>query len=147
MPEKAVDHSSPQVEIAKRALTLKLENEQKKGDFAHSTNVGRRPRKSELAQLDAMRTRRHRLDSRARALADEDAEIEPDELVPDPQVAREFNITSMTLWRWTNDPKLGFPAQISIRKRNFRSRRQLETFKSLMLRRAIAARASEPEGA
>lgn len=73
--------------------------------------------------------------------------IERDELVPDPQVAREFNITLMTLWRWTNDPKLDFPARISIRNRNFRSRHQLETFKSLMLRRAIAARAGEPEAA
>jgi hypothetical protein len=30
----------------------------------------------------------------------------PDELVPDPQVAREFNVTLMTLWRWDRDPKL-----------------------------------------
>ena len=30
----------------------------------------------------------------------------PDELVPDPQVAREFNVTLMTLWRWDHDPKL-----------------------------------------
>ena len=28
----------------------------------------------------------------------------PDELVPDPQVAREFNVTLMTLWRWDHDP-------------------------------------------
>jgi hypothetical protein len=30
----------------------------------------------------------------------------PDELVPDPQVAREFNVSLMTLWRWDRDPKL-----------------------------------------
>ena len=30
----------------------------------------------------------------------------PDELVPDPRVAREFNVTLMTLWRWDHDPKL-----------------------------------------
>jgi hypothetical protein len=29
----------------------------------------------------------------------------PDELVPDPQVAREFSVTLMTLWRWDRDPK------------------------------------------
>src|SRR5450755_4774318 len=28
----------------------------------------------------------------------------PDELVPDPQVAREFNVSLMTLWRWDRDP-------------------------------------------
>ena len=31
----------------------------------------------------------------------------PDELVPDPQVAREFNVTLMTLWRWDHDPQAG----------------------------------------
>ena len=29
-----------------------------------------------------------------------------DELVPDPQVWSELNITSMTGWRWTRDPEL-----------------------------------------
>jgi hypothetical protein len=33
----------------------------------------------------------------------------PDTLVPDPLVWREFGITSMTGWRWSNDPDLGFP--------------------------------------
>jgi hypothetical protein len=73
--------------------------------------------------------------------------IERDELVPDPVVAREFGISLMSLWRYTHDPKLNFPAAIKIRNRNFRSRRQLEAFKSLMLRRAVAARAGEPEAA
>ena len=27
----------------------------------------------------------------------------PDELVADPQVAREFSVTLMTLWRWDRD--------------------------------------------
>jgi hypothetical protein len=30
----------------------------------------------------------------------------PDELVSDPQVAREFNVSPMTLWRWDHDPEL-----------------------------------------
>jgi hypothetical protein len=62
------------------------------------------------------------------------------DLVPDPQVWRELGITSMTLWRWTHDPKLGFPPAIKIRNRNFRSRRALEDFKCRMLRQSIAAR-------
>jgi hypothetical protein len=39
----------------------------------------------------------------------------PDMLVPDPVVWREFGISSMTGWRWSNDPKLGFPPPIKIR--------------------------------
>ena len=62
----------------------------------------------------------------------------PDELVPDPVVWREFHISSMTGWRWTNDPELGFPRPIKIRNRCFRSRHALEEFKSRMLRESIA---------
>jgi hypothetical protein len=39
--------------------------------------------------------------------------VAPDELVPDPQIFKEFGITSMTGWRWDHDPKmaeLGWPA-------------------------------------
>ena len=32
-----------------------------------------------------------------------------DDLVPDPQVADEFNVSLMTLWRWTRDPIIQFP--------------------------------------
>jgi hypothetical protein len=64
---------------------------------------------------------------------------EVDTLVADPQVCRELDITPMSLWRWTRDPELNFPPPIQIRKRNFRSRRQLEEFKARMLRRGIKA--------
>jgi hypothetical protein len=60
------------------------------------------------------------------------------ELVPDPQVCREFGVTSMTLWRWDEDPALNFPPPIRIRKRKFRSRRALDEFKHRMMRDAIA---------
>ncbi|MET3840961.1 hypothetical protein [Bradyrhizobium sp. OAE829] len=63
----------------------------------------------------------------------------PDELVPDPVVWKEFGITSMTLYRWTNDANLKFPRPIKIRTKNFRSRRALEEFKSRMLRSAISS--------
>ena len=63
-----------------------------------------------------------------------------DELVPDPLVAQEFNITLMTLWRWTKDPELGFPPPVKIRKRNFRSRKKLDTFKQRLMRDALAQR-------
>jgi hypothetical protein len=51
----------------------------------------------------------------------------------------------MTLWRWTSDPRLGFPLPIKIRTRSFRSRQQLEAFKARMLRVAIAERARDAE--
>jgi hypothetical protein len=62
----------------------------------------------------------------------------PDQLVPDPIVAQEFGgITLMTLYRWTNDPELGFPPPIKIRTKNFRSRRALEDFKARMISRRV----------
>lgn len=68
---------------------------------------------------------------------------EPDALVPDPQVQREFDVTGMTIYRWDADPQmaaLGWPPPIRIRKRKFRSRHALEGFKANMARRAIAER-------
>jgi hypothetical protein len=65
---------------------------------------------------------------------------EIDLLVSDPQLCREFDISEMTLWRWARDPTLDFPPVIKIRKRNFRSRKQIEAFKGRLLRRAIAQR-------
>ena len=55
---------------------------------------------------------------------------QPDELVPDPQVARELgNRTLMTIWRYSRDPDLGFPPVVKLRGRNYRWRSQLEVFK------------------
>jgi hypothetical protein len=74
---------------------------------------------------------------------------QPDQLVPDPQVWKEFGISSMSGWRWDDDVKknpngelaqMGWPAPISIRKRNFRSRRALEQFKANAQRQAIQKR-------
>ena len=74
-------------------------------------------------------------------ITDDDQDV--DTLVPDPQVQREFGITSMTLWRWTNDPLLGFPPPIKIQNRNYRSRRQLEVLKRHLLTEAIKARKAD----
>jgi hypothetical protein len=49
----------------------------------------------------------------------------------------------MTLSRWTKDATLGFPPPVRIRSRNFRSRNQLEKFKGLLVRKAIARRTPE----
>lgn len=69
----------------------------------------------------------------------------PDTLVPDPQVWKEFGISSMTGWRWTNDPDLKFPPPIKIRNRCFRSRRAIEEFKQHVVRASIAQRSRKTE--
>jgi hypothetical protein len=72
---------------------------------------------------------------------DDDA---PDELVPDPTVAREFNVSLVTIWRWTHDPALGFPPPIKATGRptgrNYRSRKAVEHFKKRAIERAIRDR-------
>jgi hypothetical protein len=65
----------------------------------------------------------------------------PEILVPDPVVWREFGITSMTGYRWSHDPDLNFPPAVKIKERNFRSRRQLEEFKTRLMHKALAGRA------
>jgi hypothetical protein len=72
-----------------------------------------------------------------------DVTDEIDELVPDPQAAKELNISLMTVWRWDRDPQLaalGWPPPVYIRKRKYRGRKLLEQFKGAVLRRAISAR-------
>ena len=68
----------------------------------------RRHRK-DLMQSSSMATGRndHGRDG-DRGNGDDDSAT-PEILVPDPQVWREFNVSSMTLARWTADPTLGFP--------------------------------------
>jgi hypothetical protein len=71
----------------------------------------------------------------------------PDELVPDPRVAREFNVTLMTLWRWDHDPKLaelGWEPPVKIRTRNYRRRRPLEKFKVALSNFGITALRGSP---
>jgi len=71
---------------------------------------------------------------------------EPDRLVPDPEVAREFSVSLMSLWRWDRDPHMGFPARIVIGRRNYRSRRKLEQFKRRLAQEALARRVREARG-
>jgi predicted DNA-binding transcriptional regulator AlpA len=63
----------------------------------------------------------------------------PDGLVPDPVVMKEFGINNMTLWRWDQNPKIGFPPKVKIGLRNYRSRAALEAFKAMLIRKAVAA--------
>jgi hypothetical protein len=67
-----------------------------------------------------------------------------DHLVPDPEVAREFGVTTMTMWRWDHDEAkaaLGWPPKIKNGDRNYRSRNQLEAFKKNLIATSLGVRA------
>jgi hypothetical protein len=120
-----------------------------------NTSPLRPERASRRPQMSASRRRPQRLTARRAACSndgeggggngddDDEGDDARDELVPDPVVWREFGISAMTGWRWTRDPELQFPSAVQIRGRNFRSRRQLEAFKSRLLRAAMAARVGQ----
>ena len=40
--------------------------------------------------------------------------------LPDPQVAKRYGVSSMTLWRWDRDPRVNFPKPIRIHRRKYR---------------------------
>ena len=90
----------------------------------HNSNPAVRDRllrcRKTLMQSSSMDPRRnddhHNTD---RGNGDDDSAA-PEILVPDPQVWKEFNVSSMTLARWTADPALGFPPRLKINGRNFR---------------------------
>jgi hypothetical protein len=75
----------------------------------------------------------------------------PDQLVPDPAVAREFGVTPMTIYRWDHDPRmaaLGWPPAIKLpNTRNYRSRRRLEAFKAGIARAGLDAVRPSPKSA
>ena len=48
--------------------------------------------------------------------------------LPDPKVCQRYDVTPMTLWRWDNDPTIGFPKPIRINKRKYRDESDLEAW-------------------
>ena len=115
-----------------------------------SARPAARPREAAARQPQKRQTRGARRDA-GRNDPDDDGDDygddgDPDQLVPDPVICREFGISAMTLWRWDHDPTLNFPKRISIRNRNFRSRKQIEAFKRRLVRGAIAQRVIAPHG-
>src|SRR5207248_2589815 len=77
--------------------------------------------------------------ARSQMPTDSDAAV-VGELVPDPEVYREFHISAMTAWRWDRDPELialGWPPPVYIRRRKHRERPKLEEFKQRLVQQAI----------
>ena len=69
----------------------------------------------------------------------------PDTFVPDSLVRAELDVSTMTLHRWDNDPRLaaiGWPPAMKAPggRTKKRSRKQLEQFKANLMRDALAAR-------
>jgi hypothetical protein len=50
------------------------------------------------------------------------------EFIPDPQVARRYRVTLMTLWRWDRKPELEFPSPMYIGRRKYRDSQRLEAW-------------------
>ena len=49
-----------------------------------------------------------------------------------PQLADHFGVSSMTIWRWRQDPSLSFPRPITVRHRNFWSMSALRAWERRM---------------
>ena len=67
----------------------------------------------------------------------------PTDIAPDPETAKAFRVTLMTVFRWSKNPKMkaaGWPDAVQINGRNYRSRRALDAFKEGLFRQALKAR-------
>jgi len=51
-----------------------------------------------------------------------------DTLLPDRRVRERYGVSEMTIWRWDNNPALGFPDAIRINGRKYRRLRQLQAW-------------------
>lgn len=56
------------------------------------------------------------------------------DLVPDPEVARQFGVTLMTIWRWDQTPAMGFPKRIKINTRNYRKASEVLAWRDKLFR-------------
>jgi predicted DNA-binding transcriptional regulator AlpA len=52
----------------------------------------------------------------------------PKRYLPDPEVCQRYNVSDMSISRWTKDPRLNFPQPIYIRGRKYRDLDELEEF-------------------
>lgn len=67
---------------------------------------------------------------------------DPGDLIADATCQRELDyISKVTLWKYSNDPKLNFPPVVKIWNRNYRSRKLFDEFKARLIAKANDARA------
>lgn len=48
-----------------------------------------------------------------------------------PQVQKRYGKTSVTLWRWMNDPELGFPQPMKVNRLNYWRVSDLEAWEAM----------------
>lgn len=49
-------------------------------------------------------------------------------MLPEVKVRERYGVSSMTLWRWDQNPCLNFPPAIRINKRKYRDETELDAF-------------------
>jgi predicted DNA-binding transcriptional regulator AlpA len=76
-------------------------------------------------------------------IEDDDDQLDPDpkdddeeKLDPDPKVAKNLGVTTRTIDRWDEDPKLDFPKAVEINGRKYRRRNEIRAFVRAHLRSA-----------
>ncbi|WP_210245946.1 DNA-binding protein [Methylobacterium sp. WL19] len=63
----------------------------------------------------------------------------PDELLPATPTRMRYGVSDMTLWRWENDPALGFPKPIRINGRRYWRIADLQAFEARQASKREAA--------
>jgi predicted DNA-binding transcriptional regulator AlpA len=62
-----------------------------------------------------------------------------DELLPATPTRKRYGVSDMTLWRWENDPALGFPKPIRINGRRYWRIADLQAFEARQASKQEAA--------
>jgi predicted DNA-binding transcriptional regulator AlpA len=70
-----------------------------------------------------------------------------DRLLSQPQVQQRYGVSQMAVWRWRNDPGLGFPQGIQISGRWYWHLSALQEFERACAGRAAPCSAGMPKGA
>ena len=66
------------------------------------------------------------------------------EYLPAPSIQARYNISPITLWRWLHDPTLGFPPPLTINRRRFFKRAEIEAWERNRIRLSQVAAGRMP---
>ena len=64
------------------------------------------------------------------------------EMIPNPALARELGVTTRTISRWLNNPKILLPRPIEINRRKYFERGAIEAWKVAFLQQALRSDAA-----